>query len=217
MAFLRKFNAAEGGPDRMDASEFETADPNTAIQRLIEAAKDVADTMGNTDQMCPHMDDLPCTRESDIISQNTPPHALNDNRDEPKISGTVVIMKLRKTAELLKEQNYQHRNNFTDAFQKLATVFTRPKGYGPEFETFEKNAFYKWGTRAVPYLQLLRESLRKKAAEYDYTAMAKVARVIDSNTPEMKLLRDVMDASEAIIQTEQGIKKANAYLDSLKK
>lgn len=217
MAFQRKFSQAEG-PDRMDASEFETANPNAAIQRLIAAAKDVMNEMGDTGSACPSCagdlsQDLPVTRP-DVTPLN--PAGPEDNLTpvgEPKISGTVVIMKLRKTAELLRDEQMQHRCEFTDAFQKLATFFTRL--HSPEFEAFEKDAFYKWGERAVPYLQMLRGALRKEAAVYDHTAMTKVARVIDSSQPSMQLLRTTMEHSEAVALAEKGLEKVNSYLDKL--
>lgn len=217
MAFQRKFSQAEG-PDRMDASQFETANPNAAIQRLIDAAKDVMTSM-ESGPGCPAeaaedlTQELPVTRP-DVTPLD--PAGPEDNLTpvgEPKVRGTVVIMKLRKTAELLRDEQYQHRCQFTDAFQKLATAFTRLNGQ--QFEEFEKDAFYKWGDRAVPYLQILRGVLRKEAAEYDHGTMTKIARVVDSSQPNMRLFKKTMEHSEGVGLAEQGLKKVNEYLDSL--
>lgn len=215
MTFQRKFSAAEG-TDRMDASQFETANPDSALQRLIQAAKDLMDEQGGTSGSPCEGDlsnDLPTTR-SDVTPLN--PAGPEDNLTpvgEPKLSGTVVIMKLRKTAELLRDQQYQHRVRFTEAFQDLSTRFTRATG--PAFEEFEKDAFYKWGTRAVPYLSMLRGVLHKPEATYDHDTMTKVARIIDPSTPLMRLFRTTMEHSENVTLAEQGQEKVAGYLKSL--
>lgn len=216
MAFQRKFSEAEG-PDRTAATEFQTADPNAAIQKLIGAAKEVMDAVEQSGcPMTPDGDltqDLPVTRpDAPQLNMAGPEDNLN-KVGEPKVRGHIMIMKLRKTAEVLKEQEYQKRVDLTDQFQKLATVFTRLNG--PVFEDFEKDAFYHWGPRAAPHLQLLRQSLRKEAATYDHGAMTKVARVVDAGTPEMRLLASVIACSEAVTQLRQGMDKTAEYLESL--
>lgn len=216
MTFQRKFSAAEG-PDRMDASQFETASPDSALQRLISAAKDLMEEQGAGCASCEGNDDLssdlPTTRpDAPKLNPAGPEDNLNPV-GEPKISGTMVILKLRKTAELLADQQYQHRVQFTESFQNLATQFTR--AHGTTFEEFEKDAFYKWGERAVPYLSMLRGVLHKPEATYDHGAMTKVARVIDSRTPLMQLFRETMEHSENVALAERGQEKVAGYLKSL--
>ncbi|MGD9209178.1 MAG: hypothetical protein PVI90_00305 [Desulfobacteraceae bacterium] len=215
MAFQRKFMEA-AGPDRMEASEFHTANPDEAIQRLIGAAKDVMNTMA---PVCPTeptndlISDLPTTRpEVAPLNMASPEDNLN-KVSEPQIKGHIVIMNLRKTAELLEEQKYQKRIELTETLQKLATTFTRSNG--PSFEAFEKDAFYKWGEQAAPYLQLLRASLRKDLAYYNHDNMRKIARVIDSSTPEMQLLTNMMHCSNDIETLQRSVDRTNQYLKSL--
>lgn len=221
MTFQRKFSAAEG-TDRMDASQFETADPNSALQRLIQAAQDLMEEQGGTASMeggdpCTPMGDLeqalPNTRPEQEPFNPAGPEDNYRQSGSPKISSSVVGMKLRKTAELLNEQQYQHRVNFTECFQKLATQFTRLNGTA--FEAFEKDAFYKWGERAVPYLTMLRGTLRKPAATYDHGAMTKVARVIDSSQPCMRLFAETMQHSENVELADKGLVKIAEYLKNL--
>ncbi len=213
MAFQRKFGEAEG-PDKMDATEFQTADPNAAIQRLIGAAKDVMESM-SAKGSCPAAgdltEDLPTTRpEVEPLDMAGPEDNLN-KVSEPRIRGHIMIMKLHKTAERLQDQAYQKRVNFTEAFQKLATTFTRLHGQ-PRFEDFEKDAFYKWGSRAAPHLQLLRKILRKEEASYDHDAMTKTARVIDSRTKEMQLFYNMVQCSEEITRLNQAMDKTAEYM-----
>jgi len=216
MAFQRKFSEAEG-PDRTGATEFQTADPNAAIQKLIGAAKDVMDAVEGQSGCAMNPDDLtadlPTTRpDAPQLSMAGPEDNLN-KVGEPRVRGHIMIMKLRKTAEVLRDQEYQHRVDLTEQFQKLATTFRRLRG--PEFEEFEKDAFYHWGPRAAPHLQLLRQSLRKEAATYDHGEMTKVARVVDTDAPSMQLLSSVIASSEAVTQLQQGMAKNAEYLESL--
>lgn len=222
MAFQQRF---EGAPDRMAASEFEPADANAALKRLVDAAEDVMATMepmGGTsggdaiaqglsgDLTAP----LPTTRPD---APAPLPPATPEPMMEPKVSSAVAVMRLRKTAEQLRLHTYQVRTAFTDEFQKLATVFTRVGG--PRFEAFEADALYKWGRAAAPHLGALRQALRKEAATYDVDISTKIARVIDSRTPELqafgRLLErydDIKQAQAAEVKTQEYLKQAEATL-----
>lgn len=216
MAFQRKFGEAEG-PDKMDASEFQTADPNAALQKLIGAAKEVMDSLGQSGcgESCPSdlSADLPTSRPDMPKLDMAGPEDNINKVGEPKVRGHIMVMRLRKTAEDLQDQKYQRRVALTETLQKLATTFTRLNG--AVFEEFEKDAFYKWGGRAAPHLQLLRQCLKKEAASYDHGAMTKTARVIDSSTREMQLLQQMMNHSRDIGQLDLALDKAAEYLKNL--
>ena len=156
--------------------------------------------------------ELPFSRAGapDALPPETP-----EQSGEPRIQGTMVIMKLRKTAELLDEQKYQARVALTDTFEDLATRFTRVGSVS--FEAFEKDAFYKWGDAAGPCLQLIRQSLRLPTADYDYTVMSKIARVIDSSTYEMQQFQKLMQHQQDIKQLDEGRQKVTGYLERLSK
>jgi hypothetical protein len=211
MAFLNRF---EGAPDRVAASEFEPADANAALQRLVSAAKDVMDTMaplGGTaggDSLAQDMTaELPTTHPG---APPPLPPAPAAEQMEPKVSGARTIMRLRKTAEELRDQRYRARLAFTEAFQKLATVFTRTGG--PRFEEFEADVLYKWGAAAVPHLGALRVTLRRPSALYDPDISVKIARVIDSRTPLMQEFRQLLEHFDAAKQAAAAEQKAQEYL-----
>jgi len=208
MTFLRKFSAAEPGADRM--VDFETADASSAIQRMLDAAKDLMAAMPEGPEGgCP-MDDLPMTREG---APEPLPEAEPEATEEPKVNGQAMIMKLRKTGALLQEKHYQKRVELTERLQKLATVFTRANG--PSFELFEKDAFYHWGSRAAPCLQVLRATLRKPAAEYNHGALTKVARVVDASSPEMREFIAMVKCSNEIANLQFALEKSASYLKQL--
>jgi hypothetical protein len=219
MTFLRKFNGAQDDEERM--SEFEPANASGALQRLIDAAKDLMEETAESQEAGVNLKDpltLPMTRP------DAPPEVKASECEcdgpcgeplggEPKVKGHVVIMRLRKTAEELKSQHYQKRFEMTDKVAALAKDFM----YGADFATFEKDAFYKWGSDAAPFLQLLRRSLRKPDANYDHAAMSKKARVVDSGTSQMQQLSKIMRCSQDITDIEKSQQKVAEYLERLEK
>jgi len=212
LTFLKKFNETPNGQDRV--VEFETANPNAAIQRLLEAAQEVTETMGTN-----HTPSGTATESNELpFSRAGAPEALppepTEKAKEAHVHGPAVTMKLHKTAALLAEQKYQARVKLTETYADLATCFTRVGNVN--FDSFEKDAFYTWGDAAGPHLQLLRQSLRLPLAEYNHTAMTKIARVIDSNTYEMRQLQKLMQYRRDIEQLESGQQKVAEYLEQLK-
>jgi hypothetical protein len=220
MAFLKRF---EGASDRMAASEFEPADANAALQRLLSDAKDVMDAMapiGGTSGGDNLAQDL--ATELPVTHPGAPPPlppATPEPMMEPKVSSAITVMRLRKTAAELCDRTYQARTAFTDEFQKLATVFTRLGA--PSFEQFESDALYKWGAAAAPHLGALRAALRRPPAMYDAGINQKVAKIIDSRTPEMQsfarllgFYADIKQAQAAEVKIQAYLKQAEAHVQS---
>ena len=201
-AFKDRFdNPSDTQPDRM--VEFETADALTVINRMLDEAKEVINSVvpqesGGDDLSAA----LPNTR-GDAPAELPP--AEPEPQREPKISGPIVIMRLQKAADDLSSQKLIERNTFTDATQSLIDCFRRADA--PSFEEFEKDAFYKFGLNSAAYLQTIRKSLRKATAFYDYEAATKVARVIDTDTKEMALLGKALKSYDDIAKYAQAIDK----------
>lgn len=212
LTFLKKFNDTPNGQDRV--VEFETANPNAAIQRLLEDAKTTCGEGGPTSECGAKTGahDLPFTRAG--IPEALPEEKTAEVRESNTPDKTLTLLKLRKTAELLDEQKYQARVRLTETFEDLATRFTRIGN--TKFEAFEKDAFYQWGDAAGPHLQLLRKSLRLPAANYNHAAMTKIGRIIDSSTYEMQQLHNLMQHQRDITQLEAGRQKIAEYLERLR-
>jgi hypothetical protein len=208
-AFLKKFNNPSPGADGR-VVEFETANPDAVINRMLSTARDTMDRSAS-----------PCTEDGNDLTQDLPV-TRNDkaplepvkeaeySAPEPRIKKHVVDARLRKTAELLKEQEYQARNNFTDTTQALLNRFRRASG--ASFEAFEKDAFYQLGPAAAPHLQLLRRSLGRESADYDHVDMHKYARVVDMATPEMRLFQQMLKTSQTLKECRKGQEKVGEYL-----
>lgn len=219
MAFLRKF---EGAEDRMAASEFQPADANAAMHRMLDTAKELMASLpsGTSDvsndtatTLKDLVSDLPNTRPEEQCDDLSGTASKTLDIDEPSVKGTIMILKLRKTAELLRDQEYEAQIRFTETFQKLATQFTRLNA--TPFTTFEKDAFYQWGSQAAPFLNMFRGSLRLPEADYDHTAFTKTARIVDTRTPLMRDFQTLMHYSDAVRKATKSREKVAAYLKQL--
>jgi hypothetical protein len=212
--FRQKFNGmAEPDANAQDRMvEFETADANAVLSRMLDMAKD--DIRG-VPAACPCPDggdltqDLPVTR-SDTTPLPPEKEALSETPEEPRVRGHIVIMRLRKAAEELKTAEYQARVSFTEATQDLTDRFRRLNG--TSFEIFEKDAFYHYGEQAAPHLQLVRQALRKPTANYDLSDMRKHARFVDTRTPEMRHLQEMMNWTKQRKYAEAALKKIEGDL-----
>jgi hypothetical protein len=220
MAFLKKF---EGAPDRMNASEFEPASADAALQQLVDQAgaeSDGAELPGQPTAVdngsngqnsgINTADDLvaalPMTRPGE---SPLPPPTQQPPPAESPVSGAKMAMRLEKTAEQLRDARLQAQYRFTDEFQRLATYFTRSDA--PPFEAFEQDALYKWGAVAIPHLGALRAVLRKSPAEYDPTVNTKVARIIDSRTPAMGSFQALLEEADKMVKAAHGEQRAREY------
>jgi hypothetical protein len=207
-AFLKKFNNPEPDADGR-VVEFETASPHAVLNRMLGDAKNELTTPEVVDTETDLSTDLPVTRSDEAPAEPCEPCEA-PKLGEARVHKHVVINSLHKTAELLKEQEWQARNNLTDATQQLLDCFRHVNC--PSFEEFEKDAFYQLGPPAAPFLQLVRRSLGKAPADYDFTDMRKYARVVDMDTMEMRLFRDMMEASQAVTDSSKGQEKVGEHL-----
>lgn len=116
--------------------------------------------------------------------------AKRDGVEASNVSGSdmspggrqIMIIKIRKVAEELKQRELTAALNYEDEVNKLASEFA--KLYGPNFEEFEKNAIDIYGGDAVSILSDLRTRLR--LPEIKLAVFEKRARLVDTDTPEMK-------------------------------
>jgi hypothetical protein len=222
--FLQKFNGM-ADPDSMAHDrvvEFETADPNIVISRMLKSAKD---SMSHGSD-CPHGKSHPgcgesaCPCDGDDLTMSLPvtrsdkaplpPEKVASAPPEPRIEKHIVVNRLHKTADMLKASEYQARVSFTEAVQGLTTRFRRLNG--ASFEVFEKDAFYHYGGAAAPHLQFLRQALRKPTADYDLTDMRKHARFVNLKTPEMRHLQEMMNWTKHRKYAAAALKKVEADL-----
>lgn len=212
-AFKEQFDGAT--PESADRMvEFETADPRTVLNRMLSNAKDdLSDPhadCGPSDMDAP----LPNTRRSDT-SDEPPPKTASAELHERPAKAHVLVARMRKTAEDLHIQKLGERNTFLDTTKDLLNCFRRSGG--PSFEAFEKDAFYHHGTEAAAYLLTLRQSLGKPTATYDYGDATKVARVIETDTREMKLLKSALSSYNTIAKHAAAIANVEQKIAQLTK
>lgn len=179
---------------------FSPADPDVVIREVV--------TSGDgAPSPCSSMDDkiqdffgsIPVSEPEGANS--TDPSALADVgnkvisdmlKDPEPRRQQIMIIKIRKVAEELKQQKLAARILYEEERDKLATEFACL--YGPNFQEFEKDAVDTHGADAIPLLSELRSMLRLpqiKVAVYE-----KTARLVDTGTPTMQSFNRMRSLAE---------------------
>lgn len=104
---------------------------------------------------------------------------------------SMVIIKIRKVAEELKDRELASAIEYKEELDKLASEFA--KLYGPSYDDFEKDALAVRGNQAIPILCDVRSCLRM--APIQTAVLEKTARVVDSDTALMKSLDTLIKLS----------------------
>lgn len=177
--------------------EFEPADPASVLKQIYKTGE-VEETVPDAAQPAPdRVADL-FGDISELVDkvkamsgqpEETPPAAPEEIAEEPE--GAVaprkrqmLIIKIRKVAEDLTDKKLQCAYEYKEELDKLATEFA--KLYGPNHDEFEKDAMAARGETAMPVLADIRRCLR--LSELKTSNFEKTARVVDTDTPQMKSL-----------------------------
>jgi len=209
--FQHHFKQAEEAKSEDRNVTFEPANPDSVLTRLINSAKDAINPTPEDSAASDPMDligDLP--NGSDAAGLGEPEKTASAPEEEPLPSKAIVITRLRKAAGEMRIAETQARSTLTDAMQKLARHFTFLDNK-EKFAGFERDAVYHRGNDAAPYLALTRRALRMPRMTYDATALHKVARVVDTNTTEMRLLDAFIAADQEVARLHAGVEKMAAY------
>lgn len=199
MAHLSLFDQKNDGDKCV---EFEPADPDNVLKKIYVDGEPVEESSGSaspsdtTDMFSDFKDIMEKVRSVvDDARSDKPPEAVAGNPECPgsacgaqdsvsPAKQQMIIIKIRKVAADLEDKQHQAGFEYKEELDKLATEFA--KLYGPDFEEFEKDAYALRGDSALSVLADLRHCLKLAAAPRG--AFVKQARVVDSNTKEMKSL-----------------------------
>lgn len=116
----------------------------------------------------------------------------------------MLIIKIRKVASELENRQYETAYGYREELDKTAAEFAKQNG--PDFETFEKDAFALRGDMAIPIINDLRGCLRMPSTKVD--EFPKLARVVDSKTDEMRSLDELIKLNADYT----AIKEARAHI-----
>jgi hypothetical protein len=200
MAHLTLFDQKDGD-DKM--VEFDPADPAVVLKKVYQddeppataavssdAPERVTDMFGNLTELVDKVKGMlgqdAAAPVEEVAEEVAEPEALSPKKKQ------MIIIKIRKVASHLNDRKLQSAYEYKEELDKLAAEFA--KLYGPSFEDFEKDAVSLRGGMSVPVLQDLRRCLRLPT-KVD-TSHAKLARVVDSDTPEMKSFHTLMKLAE---------------------
>ena len=211
LAHLDLFDRKTDGDKVVD---FAPADPDAVVKKVVagdeepeaEAPSSLCDMHGDfPDQMGAQdeaLDDVgtPAEAEADVGGPSTSPGGRQ-----------IMIIKIRKVAEELKQRKLTAALNYEEGVDKLAAEFAHL--YGPSFEVFEKDAVDTHGGDAIPILSDLRSKLR--LPEIQLAVFEKRARLVDTGTPEMKSFGRLKGYIEEAKACEAGQELLNSKIGSL--
>lgn len=198
LAHLDLFDRKTDGDKVID---FDPADPDSVVKKVVSGGEEAE--CEEPSSLNDFYGDLPDMTQKDkgegegegegLDGVGTP--ADVGNLDGPDVSPEhrqIMIIKIRKVAEELKQRKITAALNYEEEVDKLAAEFA--KLYGPNFEEFEKDAIDTHGADAIPILFDIRERLR--LPEIKLAVFEKRARLVDTGTAEMQSFDKLKGFSE---------------------
>jgi len=172
--------------------EFSPADPKEVLNRVYNGEKltDVQQEATPPDacDMFGEFPDMLAEKEEEVA----PPEAAPVEEEASPRRQQIMIIKIRKVAEALKQRKYSAALTYEEELNKLASDFASL--YGPNYEAFEKDAVDVHGGDALPILSDLRKLLRMP--EIKLAVFEKSARLVDTNTREMQSFGQLKSLAE---------------------
>lgn len=197
-----KFNPAD--PDEVLKKVYQDDIPECGGDDEGEDAVPGAPSMDDTTDFFGDFPDL-SKKIRELTGQGSAPLSVDDDsEDSAPARKSVVIIKIRKVAEELKDREIASAFEYQEELDKLASEFA--KLYGPSYDDFEKNALAIRGDKAIPVLCDVRSCLRM--APMQTAVLEKNARVVDADTPLMASLDTLIKLST----THQESRQAYDYL-----
>lgn len=177
--------------------EFEPADPASVLKQIYKTGgleeevvpssagptpDRISDLFGDISELVDKVKEMAGRPEEE-------PAVAPEGATEPEVEVSprkkqMLIIKIRKVASDLNDKKLQCAHEYKEELDKLATEFARL--YGPDHTEFEKDAMVVRGMAAMPILADVRRCLRMP--ELKTASFEKTARVVDSDTPQMKIL-----------------------------
>lgn len=192
---LFKNKDTSNGGDKM--IEFESGDPEAVINRIVSSAGSEPQSANiQNDKLASAWDVPDQMRETRLGRKFDEPVqekiAADDGPKPMRFDLAVLVM--RKLSEDFGIERLRAGQAWEEKLNKLAAEFRKAPGYGPTFDSFEKDAFSDHGMDAWPELKTVRESLKMAQSP---PAMAKVAelqaRHVTETTVVGTMLKEAMD------------------------
>lgn len=192
--------------------EFETGDPEAVIRRMVAASHEAPQTanVGN-DKLASELPDLMKDKRRGFTLPDAPEVKTASEVDAVKPARPdVVAMNLRKLASEFSIEKLSAGARWEEKLGSLVTTFKRAPGYGPAFNSFEKEAWASFGSDVAPEMAFLYEELRLPNQTPSSEKVAHlVERMVVSDTKELGLLKEAVEARK----TFQKMTGALAWID----
>lgn len=196
MAHLTLFDKKSDGDKII---EFNPADPEVVLKKIYKGTDSIPECgeevsvpeMSPTDKATDFFGDFPDMSKKirELVDKTEEPSATIEGGSPARKS--MVIIKIRKVAEELKDRELASAIEYKEELDKLAAEFA--KLYGPSYAEFEKDALALRGTQAIPVLSDVRSCLRMP--EIQTAIFEKTARVVDTDNPLVESLDSLIKLS----------------------
>ena len=186
---------------------FTPADPDQVLRDVVTSDGDSccssSGSSGSADKLQDFFGDFssdPAPTDSSALANVG--QVLNEATNDPTPRRhQIMIIKIRKVAEELKQKKLAALHQYGVERDKLASEFA--KLYGPKFEEFEKDAIDVHGADIVPILSELRHELRMPRIKV--AVFEKTARLVDSDTAEMQKFGRMKAFLEEVTACDAGL------------
>jgi hypothetical protein len=211
IAHLTLFDGKEDGDKIV---EFNPADPDVVLKKVY---KDGVPECGEEDSV-PEASPIDSATDffGDFPDMSKKIRELTGKPDDSPVSTeatdnatparkSMVIIKIRKVAEELKDRELASAMEYKEELDKLAAEFA--KLYGPNYADFEKDALAVRGDLALPVLCDVRSCLRMPPIQT--AVLEKTARVVDAET-------SLLESLDTLIKLSTRHQESRAAYDYLK-
>lgn len=189
--------------------EFKPADPDDVMKKIYKP-EETTETSKEEEEDSADLSPFPDLMR--MVQECLEPETAEAEPETPSPrKRQILIIKIRKVAEELKNRTLEAKYRYTEGIDKLAMGFR--KLYGPDYDAFEKEGFTLFGGRAVPIFSDLRCVLKKPGAMP--IPNTKTACVVDSETPLMKSFAVAIQDSEEAQLCADGVRFLDEKIGAL--
>jgi len=203
LAHLDMFDRKNGGDKNVS---FDLADPVIVIKKVVTSGPSEStlsapssDTGSAIQDFFGDLPDSSGCEDSALANVGAPvtstPESMSPERKQ------LMIIKIRKVAEELNYRKMAADMEYEEEVSKLASEFA--KLYGPDYQSFEKDAVDLSGGNAISILTDLRTALRMPRIKI--AVFEKSARLVDTDTSEMKSFQKLCSLVERSKECEAAL------------
>ena len=217
---LFKTKDTSNGGDKM--IEFESGDPESVINRIVDGAQNPPQTASITNDKMASWDapdqmvEKRFGRHFDAPLQEKTAAELDEGYTARPMRKDMAVLALRKLAAEFEIEAISAGTRWENTLNKLAAEFRKAPGYGPVYTSFEKDAFAEHGMDCWPELVGVRDALRLPKIDPSLDKIAELKeRHITDDTRQLKMLKEAVETRAEYDKFTAGLKWINHNMPAM--